>query len=273
MKVSIEDKLQKILSRIRNISFFNPLTIDDAQFLLPYVQEMIDESRDALHRYYNSKTPFERPKKIAYKEGLYTTIRKYVVESNEIVNNKLSPLFSKLERNHYQAGGSWVWDPVISRIGNRVRRDVTGYVWGEAVRDVNQRNPCETLMCFYELCLFPVGFENVSFIDEDGDCFSIDGKFVIDFPLDKNQAKSNIARGKYILRDEDWQGYRLSPKDKHLLELVKGVRRSIFGDFAILSKPEIMESYCLATYIDGEQELKHVYYWSESYRELRPLII
>jgi len=309
MGSSLDEIMRETQQRIDKINFFTPLKIEDSNRILPHVQAMLDENRKMLYQIspcehtrrfwaygYECGCPdrrkvFQSARALAHKNNCYGRIKKMSFKIDELVHDKLLPITEKIvEEDSIFYGG---WAPTFDDIINRTRRDMVLYFWNETVKSWRE-NPYKNLIYFYELGLLPISFRHrINFIDENGRTQEAHNKLIVDIPLDKKQARSNVAWGRFVLEElepfysVDESGRvpeteeQLSPEERrilkfeierrHIHKLI--IERNVNRNYVVLSKPVRMERYTLATYIDGENELSHVHYWSEDIDVIRPLII
>lgn len=296
--MTLIERIEEAKSRINKINFLKPVTVGYAQSIIPELQEKLNKNRKELCKLREENPvqmrikknprgeilkkiqgepdeekfdyriidklyyPFEELKKKVYRKGIYGIVAHASKECILTLIQKINPILEDIieDRSRHGTGGSLVWENSyqeknhVDEIADILKKDISAYIWNEGARAENEKNLYDILMQFYELQVIPLGFKEINFRNKDGNYGERNQEFIIEIPLNKNQAKSNIARGDYI---------------ENLSTLIKERR----GGFAILNKAETMGSYTLAAYVDGDNKIKYVRYWSEGYYGLRPLVI
>jgi hypothetical protein len=97
----VQRRLDDALLRIQNINFFPHIRLSDTQSLIDQIEKILSTSDKSL---FSLDNPWEVPKAVMYRKGIYGIVRRAVHEANEMVEKKLYPIVENIMKEASEDG-------------------------------------------------------------------------------------------------------------------------------------------------------------------------
>jgi len=251
-----QEKIDDVLSRVQNIDFFQSRNLEKANSLIPEIEKTL--TKYPFPNWLDSNSSFNLPKAIAYKNKTYQKVRNGVRTSIKLIKKKINPKIDGFLEEAY-TGGFWFWFHCRRYILKEVSRHVALCIWYEAM---DNPNPLESCIRLYELGLRPRGFKQV-------------------FELKVRESSTEPEPMEVMLRPGEVtikpSYYSQSCNMKPVIDIpltgtdvISPVR--FYDGNMTFTTPSSLDRSCLGCYVQGDEEIRYVHYWTEDCsRNLRPL--